>query len=643
MKNGQIFNTSPQVRTKSAGRVFDQAALTTQGMLAKNATARRPRTLGHSLMQEGVVSAQEMIVALRQFERKRTSISEAVLSSHATRDTKISAATAKHWDVKNVEDLLENIDMRLVDMLGVKTCLRDGILPWRSCGEETVIVVADVQTFLSQRAGLTGLFGPLRMAVAPYRDIEAALLRLRGAQLAEDAETSVAVDLSCRTFSPKQVRQSLAGLLVLLSLAIAFDATATLTILTLIALTAMLAFTGLKLASGVTVLMRPRPTVASNVQVFSQPVVSVMVAMYKESDIAPRLVRRLSRLDYPRDLLDIILVVEAEDEQTRTALRHSCLPTWMRVVVVPKGAVKTKPRALNYALDQCRGSIIGVYDAEDAPDPSQIRKVVQRFHESTEKVACLQGVLDFYNPETNWLSRCFTIEYATWFRIFLPGIERLGFAVPLGGTTLFFRREALEKLGKWDAYNVTEDADLGMRLARCGYRTELIDTVTEEEANCRTWPWVKQRSRWIKGFMMTWATHMRAPVKLWRELGPKQFLGFQILLLGSILQQLMAPLLWSFWVLPFGLHHPVASFIPHWAFLAMMGSFFTAEAIALVIGVAALRKTKHRLSWWWVPTLIMYHPLATISAYKGLYELLTKPFYWDKTSHGHFDANVDVS
>src|SRR5690606_9418328 len=253
------------------------------------------------------------------------------------------------------------------------------------------------------------------------------------------------------------------------------------------------------------------------------------------------------------------------------------LPEWMRVITVPRGTVKTKPRALNHALVYARGAIVGVYDAEDAPDPDQLMKVVSQFQRSGPEVACLQGVLDYYNPHTNWLSRCFTIEYATWFRLILPGIARLGLSVPLGGTTLFFRRSVLEELGGWDAHNVTEDADLGIRLARRGYRTELLDTVTGEEANCRAIPWIKQRSRWIKGYMMTWAVHMRQPALLWRQLGPRRFAGFQVMFLGSILQSLLAPLMWSFWILPFGLWHPLAAAMTRGELMFMVTLFLLSE------------------------------------------------------------------
>jgi cellulose synthase/poly-beta-1,6-N-acetylglucosamine synthase-like glycosyltransferase len=363
-----------------------------------------------------------------------------------------------------------------------------------------------------------------------------------------------------------------------------------------------------------------------------------MVALYRESNIASRLTARLSKLDYPRQLLDILLVVEADDQLTREALSKTNLPGWMRVVVVPNGAVKTKPRALNYALDHCRGSIIGVYDAEDAPEPDQIRKVVDRFYQRGPEVVCLQGSLDYYNPNTNWIARCFTIEYASWFRLFLPGIERLGLAIPLGGTTLFFRRRALEELGGWDAQNVTEDADLGIRLFRHGYRTELIETTTFEEANCRSFPWIKQRSRWIKGYMMTWLTHMRDPRMLWCQLGAWQFIGFQVQFLGSFAQTLLAPLLWSLWIIPFGLNHPLAVAMGPNGFTSLYIAMSVTTLLGIAFDMEGLRRSQHKMNPLWVLTLMIYHPLATFAAYKALWELMTKPFYWDKTSHGHFDT-----
>ncbi|MEM8548878.1 MAG: glycosyltransferase, partial [Pseudomonadota bacterium] len=225
--------------------------------------------------------------------------------------------------------------------------------------------------------------------------------------------------------------------------------------------------------------------------------VSLLVPLFREKDIAGSLIGRLSKLTYPKSRLEALLILEAEDLQTRKVLAATDLPPWMRVITVPPGALQTKPRAMNYARRFAHGEIIGIYDAEDAPAPYQIEAVVAHLERADDDVACVQGILDYYNPTANWLARCFTIEYASWFRILLPGLARIGVPIPLGGTTVFFRSAALDALHGWDAHNVTEDADLGMRLARHGWRTELVDSVTLEEANCRFWPWIKQRSRWL--------------------------------------------------------------------------------------------------------------------------------------------------
>jgi cellulose synthase/poly-beta-1,6-N-acetylglucosamine synthase-like glycosyltransferase len=358
------------------------------------------------------------------------------------------------------------------------------------------------------------------------------------------------------------------------------------------------------------------------------------VALYRESNIAARLVQRLGRIDYPRDRLEIILVLEEDDHLTRAALLQTRLPPWMRLLTVPGGTLKTKPRALNYALPFCQGSIIGVYDAEDAPDPDQIRAVVRRFADCGPEVACLQGVLDFYNPARNWLSRAFTVEYAVWFRVVLPGLSRLGLPVPLGGTTLFFRRSALEAVGGWDAHNVTEDADLGIRLVRHGYRTDIIASVTREEANCRAWPWVRQRSRWIKGYMMTWRVHMRRPRLLWQTLGAKGFIAFNVLFLGSIAQAALFPALLLLWAVSLGFSHPLLHLLPPGGTLVLFGLGLLSEAVRLALAVTGLRARGRKLPLAWVVLPHLVQPLACLAAGKALWEMIRRPFYWDKTQHG---------
>ena len=609
-------------------RKMSDAAVTT-------APVRR-LAMGAALFRDGIVAADALVNVLSHQGREAGHLPDMLRARGLVGERDILQTEARNWGVGIVDLAGQRPDPRLVADFGARDCLRYGLVPWRRVGDVTVVAMTRPGDLPRLRSLLEQRLGPVCAVLAPAQDIEGAVLAQCGAALARAAETRVPSDESCRAWaafhrSPVAMALVAAVALAMLAAPQAFGA-----ILLVIAAASLGLLVVLKLAALVAALWPPGPApTPAEGGIF--PTISIIVALYRESDIAPRLVARLARLDYPADLLDVILVVEADDQITRDALARSELPLWMRVITVPNGSVKTKPRALNHALDYARGAIVGIYDAEDAPDPDQLQKVVAQFQRSGPEVACLQGVLDYYNPHTNWLSRCFTIEYAGWFRLILPGIARMGLVVPLGGTTLFFRRSVLEELGAWDAHNVTEDADLGLRLARHGYRTDLVATTTHEEANCRTVPWIKQRSRWIKGYMMTWAVHMRRPGLLWRQLGPWRFVGVQVLFLGTIAQFLLAPVLWSLALVPLGVAHPALAVLPAGLVWTGAALFALSEGTNLAIGVIGLHRSGQKLSWLWVPTLKLYYPLASVAGFKALIELATRPFYWDKTTHGIFD------
>ncbi len=601
--------------------------------------ARPPssRALLGLLTQSGHLDHHGLLSAIADQARSQVRITEILLSRGLVEETALYRALGQLWSMALADPGSDIPDIRLVDRFGPEDCLKHGLLPCRSLGGATLILTAYPEELARHKDQLIALFGPVAFALTPYSKIELCINQLRGRYLARRAENRVPSELSCRDWNHREGKILSAGLITLALMAVLFPYQTYLTALAVV-VGAMVPVTGLKIAALIashfaqSIPDAPAPTIAR------LPAVSVIVALYRESDISGRLVRRLGRLDYPLDLLDVILAVEENDDLTRKTLANTNLPPWMRVAVVPRGKIMTKPRALNFALNLCRGSIIGVYDAEDAPEADQIRKVVQRFHERGPDLACLQGILDYYNPTANWLSRCFTLEYGGWFRVILPGLVRLGMPIPLGGTTLFFRRAPLIELGGWDAHNVTEDADLGMRLARQGYRTELIESTTYEEANCRALPWVKQRSRWIKGYMMTYAVHMRSPLRALRELGPRGFIGFQILMLGSLVQVLLAPILWS--TLIFAVFPPAYGQLPGLG--SIVGFLFPLTVAAELVGVTVLAtglmRSAQPIAIAWVPSLWFYFPLASVASYKALWEAIVQPFYWDKTSHGHFSG-----
>jgi cellulose synthase/poly-beta-1,6-N-acetylglucosamine synthase-like glycosyltransferase len=592
-----------------------------------------------ALLREGHVAAQHLIDAVAARARHDRRLTDGLLAMGAISEQTLYAAMAKYWRVGLVDFTDFPPELDLIIQCDPLICLQQAWVPWRRLGHTTVIVCAYPEDFVSLRERLQAIFGHVVLAIAPRSKIESALMAQVGARLARRAETRVSNSDSCRSYDPKPLFKVILG--VALGVLLLAYLQPTVVVLTLVFAALILAYLQIGLKLLAVVQRVPPPAPVNLLPNGDLPMISIMVALYKESRIVARLIRRLEYLDYPPGKLEVIFLIEDADRATATALSGLQLPLWMRVVSVPTGRIRTKPRALNYGLDHCRGSIIGVYDAEDAPAADQLRVVANHFLGADDRLACLQGRLDYYNPNSNWLARCFTIEYAAWWRIFLPGIERLGLALPLGGTTLFFRRAALADLGAWDAHNVTEDADLGIRLARRGYRCELIPTVTQEEANCRTSPWIKQRSRWIKGFMMTWATHMRDPALLYRELGLRRFIGFQVMFAGSFFQALFAPILWTLWLLPFGLFGlgplPASAILP----LASFG--ILAEAFLFCCNLAALRKTDHKINPLWIFTMLFYNMLASFAAYKALWEMLFHPFYWDKTSHGLYDSQRPTS
>ncbi|MGR3370807.1 MAG: glycosyltransferase family 2 protein [Sagittula sp.] len=601
------------------------------------AQARGPRgqPVSHILMEAGTVAPRTMLVALAEAARLDQPVSTVVMAEALATRKDVLQAQAQHYGAMALDRATSPPDPALAQLLPTDFCLRHGVLPWIKVGDTLLLATARPERYDELLPLLPPDIGPVVMALATEADIHDDIAQRHGEALATAAENWVRPEDSCRdlnTSSPATT--ALAILVSLVCLSMLATAPALLFAIGLVlALGSLMVSQGMKLAALIVVPRRlapPRHALPAD-----PPVVSILVPLFHEQEIAGTLVKRLSRLTYPKSLLDVVLVLEAEDTVTRATIERTALPPWIRTVVVPPGRIRTKPRALNYAFHFTRGAIVGIYDAEDAPAPDQIDHVVSAFETAAPEVGCLQGILDFYNPRANWLSRCFAVDYASWFRILLPGFARMGFAVPLGGTTVFFRREALEEVRGWDAHNVTEDADLGIRLARYGWRTEMIRSVTREEANNRFWPWIKQRSRWLKGYVITWWVHSRRPRRLWHDLGPKRFFGMQALFLGTILQFAFAPVLWSFWLILAGLPHPLDPWIGRGGILALTAVFLTAEGMTLLVGMAALARSPHRSLFPWVPTLFAYFPLGTVAIYKSLWETLRNPFFWDKTQHGH--------
>ena len=517
-------------------------------------------------------------------------------------------------------------------------CLALEAVPWQQIGGVRVVAIANPDNAEAAIAACGGAATRVALALAAPEDICSAITQAFAGRLREDARQRCPEPFSCRGWTLARRRTRWLWPVAALAAAAIAAPLVALQILVGWVLFANAMTMGLRIVAVLARLRRgPRPPAegASRIADYKKlPRISILVPLLREEAVAAQLLEALAAMDYPAALLDIKLVLEADDTVTRAAIGRVALPATVEVITVPADTLKTKPRAMNYALPFCRGTIVGVYDAEDRPEPAQIRAVVQHLMEAPPEVACVQGYLDFYNGSANWLARCFTLEYAIWFRVVLLGVQRLGMPIPLGGTSVFFRRAVLEQVGAWDAHNVTEDADLGIRLARFGYRCEMIPSTTWEEANCRLRPWIRQRSRWLKGYAVTWATHMRRPRELLADLGWRGFVGFQVLFLGAITSYLALPLFWEIGLGAIGLDLHFWRSFPAWLMWSLVGSMFAGQAVMLVTAVIAARETARPGLLPWVAALPFYWPLGAIAAWRALGEVFTRPSYWHKTEHG---------
>ena len=364
------------------------------------------------------------------------------------------------------------------------------------------------------------------------------------------------------------------------------------------------------------------------------PVYTVVVAVYREAEVIENLIRALERFDYPKTKLDIKIVVEERDRETLAKLAEMMLPPRYDIIVAPPGPPSTKPRALNIALAAARGELLVVYDAEDIPAPDQLRLAASRLAEESS-LACLQARLVIRNGDDSWLSRLFSLEYAALFDLVNPGLCALNLPIALGGTSNHFRVGALVKVGGWDEWNVAEDADLGVRLARSGLKVGSLDSDTTEEAPHEPLNWFRQRVRWQKGWMQTSIVHARQPLRAFRETGGRRALAGVALVLGSVVSGLFWPIfavdtirraIVAMAGVPSGWREAVDLFTYS---LALAGIW-----VILIPAIVAGRQRRFAVSAKTLALLPVYYLLVSAAAWTAIVDLVLRPHYWAKTQHG---------
>jgi glycosyltransferase XagB len=609
---------------------------------------RRPR-IGDILIREGSATARDVADALADQRRSGGRIGE-ILASRRLSPYRMARAVARQADLPLIDLIqrergrrgVDDLDTSLFDAMPESFWRDHAIVPIDRTKNGVVVAMADPfdHEAVATLESATGWI--VRRVVTGQRDVAAAFAATYGEVFTTESREALLRrrphDSSARLLTRRQRAAFVLIAIALIVCAIVWP------LLTLIALNAIgqLYYLGLamfKLALHATASGEEEPwreeDEAERVDLKSLPIYTILIPVFREAEVLPVLSRALTELHYPHDRLDVKLLIEEDDDETLMAARGLGLPHFIQILMIPASEPRTKPKACNFGLQLARGEFTVIYDAEDIPEPDQLLKAVNTFHNSSDNVACVQAKLACFNRNQNLLTRWFTAEYLMWFDHVLPALHASRLPIPLGGTSNHFRTSVLRELVAWDPYNVAEDADLGIRLHKAGYRTAVADTVTFEEANSRLGNWIRQRSRWIKGYMQTWLVHMRRPVELWRGLGPRGFLAFQAIVGGTQVTFLLTPLymlLTTAWFLT--RWTPLESLFPSWvygwaAFNLLVGTF--AFTYAHVVALA------RRNLWELAPSTALsplYWMLMSIAAVRALWQLVTRPSYWEKTDHG---------
>lgn len=607
---------------------------------------RRWPLLGTLALRSGLVSRRELEPMLAEHRRSGSRIGDVLLAEGKAGPDDIGRLVARQNGVPfiDLEDTPPDAGILLERAGGrpsLDFCIAHQCLPWRQNNDHVTWVAADPSA--AKEAIADWMKGPFALWAGSARQIRRAVEELYEGELTERAVhgllTHAPDDSAAIRLSPGQCAMLpllAAGTIVLTAL---FPQTG----LAALNVALGMCFLAVSALRGLSILLSAAGRETAEELAYERhgpgpveelPVYTIMVPLFREANVLPPLTEALRQLNYPASKLDIKLIFEACDKESYEAAKALELPGHFDFIRVPESFPQTKPKACNFALPFARGEFLVIYDAEDLPEPNQLLKAVAAFRLNDPKLACLQAQLNYYNWSENWLTRQFAIEYASFFDLMLPMLVRLGLPIPLGGTSTHFRTDVLRNVAGWDPHNVTEDADLGIRLATRGYRCGIIRSTTKEEANCRLRNWVRQRSRWVKGWLQTWLVRMRHPASLVRALGPAGFFGFQLVIGGFTLATFAHPL---FYFVAGGIvvtHGFSGLFSYHWLTGFNLAVLISGYSLSILAGMIAAKRRGFISLMADTLTMPAYWLLISASAVKALLQLLRRPFYWEKTVHG---------
>lgn len=600
--------------------------------------------LGEALIARGLITTEQLEHALAIQQRTGDRLGRILIALGVVKRQQLYQALAEQWGCSFIDLVKEPVDEALARRFPPDALLERGCFPVR-CEDNRVLVAtaerpsAELIQFIHEHLGTVEV---VPLATTDW-DIAYAVRTVFRAFLLDHA-TSTLLQRSPDESAHRVLTtwQKLAGVLCLLALGVGlwWATVPTLILLSAVINVCFLASVLFRFAVAMAGAEFEHMQAVSKEEVAALrddelPMYTILVPVYREARVIPQLIEHLAQLDYPASKLEVLLLLEEDDTETIAAAQAAHPPETVTFVIVPNGQPKTKPKACNVGLFFARGDYLVIYDAEDRPEPDQLKKAVVAFRKGGDDLVCVQAALQYFNAGENLLTRMFALEYAYWFDYMLPGLDRLRLPIPLGGTSNHFRTDRLRELGGWDPFNVTEDADLGLRAAARGYRVGVIPSTTYEEAVSRYRAWIRQRSRWVKGYMQTALVHLRRPLRLLRHAGWRTLLGFLFLVAGTPLTFLANPIMWLLYVgwLIFRAHGIDRLFPPPVLYVSLFDLLIGNGLMIYLSMLAVFKRRRYRL----IPFALLnplYWILHSIAAYKALWQLIWRPFYWEKTEHG---------
>jgi cellulose synthase/poly-beta-1,6-N-acetylglucosamine synthase-like glycosyltransferase len=599
--------------------------------------------LGEILVREGWITAEQRDWAVGVQEKTGCRLGAILVAAGLIRRDAIYRVLARIWDCDFVDLVNTPLDLSLLDGLDPHVLAEEGWFPYRRDGERILVATTERPTVEFQRSILERLNAPVLLAVTTDWDILQSLRTAYRETVAEQA--TLGLWRRDHLQSARQVLLKRQRLLLGLALAgvaagLVLAPRTTVAVLTVVMSLVFLAAVLFKFVVCMVGARHENRVQVGDAEVAALdprdlPTYTVLVPVYREANVVADLIANLGALDYPPEKLEIFLLLEEGDTETIEAARAARPPATITFLTVPPGHPQTKPKACNVGLFFARGEFLVIYDAEDKPEPDQLKKAVIAFRRGGDRLVCVQAALNYWNAADNWLTRMFTVEYSFWFDYMLPGLDRLRLPIPLGGTSNHFRTRGLRMLGGWDPFNVTEDADLGIRAAALGRTVGVINSTTYEEANRAPGNWVRQRSRWTKGYLQTLLVHLRRPGTLLRTAGFRQTAAFALLVGGTPATFLFTPPLYVLFVASLVLPPPaMAGVFPGWVLATSLFSLLVGNGLMIYVSMMGAFKRRNYALVLWALLNPVYWLLHSVAAYKALWQLVTKPHYWEKTVHG---------